>query len=429
MPKTGRRQFLQGLGAAAVLSPLGSLAFGQTAQGGRGGAPQGVTPPVGRGGAVPQFDLVIKGGRVIDPAQKISSVMDVAIKGDSIATVAANIPASEARGVYEAAGKIVTAGLIDVHGHVYDGGITTSIEADIVGISKGTTTIVDAGSAGAANFAGLRKYVIERSHTRVYSLLNIGMNGCCNNEIYGDPRLVDAKAAIDTIEANRPYILGVKVRINGRHEDLAHDIEVLKKARQAADATNTVIMMHWSNEPDLIALLKAGDIITHPYNPPSPNSSNLMGGEPGKILPIVLTLKDRGIWTDFSHGGHLAWAVAEASAKQGWFPDTISTDIHRGHVPPAGVVFDLATTMSKFMYLGLTVDQAVEKVTAAPKKMFKFPDKIGSLEPGSAADVTISEVRSGDFDFYDSRREKRVGHQKFVPTATVKGGTFVYWEP
>jgi dihydroorotase len=414
-----------------MLSPLGSLAFGQTPQGGRGAAAQGGrgAAPGGRTGAAPQFDVIIKGGKVIDPTQKISAVMDVAIKGDKVASVAANIPATEARNVYDANGKIVTAGLIDVHGHVYDGGITTSIEADVVGIAKGTTTIVDAGSAGAANFAGLRKYVIERAHTRVYSMLNIGMNGCCNNEIYGDPRLVDARAAIDTIEANRPYILGVKVRINGKHEELGHDVEVLKKAREAADATRTLIMMHWTNEPELIALLRRGDILTHPYNPPSPNSSNLMGGEPGKILPIVLSLKDKGIWTDFSHGGHLAWAVAEESAKQGWFPDTISTDIHRGHVPPVGVVYDLATTMSKFLYLGLSVDQAVEKVTATPKKMFPFPDKIGSLEPGSVADVTISEVRSGDFDFYDSRREKRTGHQKFVPTATVKGGSFMYWEP
>jgi dihydroorotase len=426
MSKTGRRQFLQQLGAsAAVLSPLGSLACGNAAQAERGAA---VQPPTGRGGSTAPFDFVISGGHVIDPTQKISAVMDVAIKGDKIASVAANIPPSAARGVYKAGGKIVTAGLIDSHGHVYDGGITTSIDPDIVGLPRGVTTIVDAGSAGASNFAGFRKYIIERAHTRVYSLLNIGMNGCCNNEIYGDPRLVDAKAAIDTIEQNRPLILGIKVRINGRHEDLAHDIEVLKKAREAADATGVLIMMHWSNEPDLLALLKRGDILTHPYNPPSPNTSNLMGGEPGKILPQVLTLKDRGIWTDFSHGGHLAWAVAEASAKQGWFPDTISTDIHRGHIPPNGVVYDLATTMSKFLYLGLTVDQAVEKVTTAPVKMFKFPEKIGSLEPGSAADVTISEVRSGDFELFDSRREKRVGHQKFVPTATVKGGAFVYWE-
>jgi dihydroorotase len=255
------------------------------------------------------------------------------------------------------------------------------------------------------------------------------MNGCCNNEIYGDPRLVDTRAAITTIEQNHPYIIGIKVRINGRHEDLAHDLEVLKKAREAADATGVLIMMHWSDEPDLLALLKAGDVLTHPFNPPSPNSSNLMGGEPGPILPQILALKDRGIWTDFSHGGHLAWRVAEAAAKLGWYPDTISTDIHRGHVPPVGVVYDLPTTMSKFLYLGLSLDQAVEKVTATPARIFKFAEKIGSLEPGSIADVTVSDLRSGDFEFFDSTREKRIGHQKFVPIATIKSGTFVYWEP
>jgi dihydroorotase len=422
MSITSRRQFIRQLGAsAAALSPLGSVAFAPAR------AERGAAAQAGRGSAA-SFDLVIKGGHVIDPIQKISTVMDVAVKGDKIASVAANIPASDARGVLEASGKIVTAGLIDAHGHVYDGGITVSIDPDLVGIPRGVTTIVDAGSAGAANFAGFRKYVIERAHTRIYSLLNIGMNGCCNNEIYGDPRLVDATAAIDTIERNRPFILGIKVRINGRHDELAHDIEVLKKARQAADVTGVPIMMHWTNEPDLLALFKRGDILTHPYNPPGPNSANLMGGEPGKILPQVLTLKDRGIWTDFANGGHLAWAVAEASAKQGWFPDTISTDIHRLHVPPNGVVFDLATTMSKFIYLGLTVDQAVEKVTAAPARMFKFPEKIGSLQPGSVADVTISETRTGDFELFDSRREKRICHQKFVPIATVKGGSVMKWE-
>ena len=416
MSNTNRREFLATVAAVAI-API---------QAGRAGAPQ----TAGRGATpVPAFDLVIKGGRVIDPSRKLSAVMDVGIKGDRIASVAAGIPVADARGVYEAGGRIVSAGLIDLHGHVYDGGITTSIDPDIVGLARGVTTIVDAGSAGAANFAGFRKYVIERAHTRIYALLNIGMNGCCNNEIYGDPRLVDARQAIATIEQNRSFILGIKVRINGRHEDLAHDIEVMKKAREAADATGLPIMLHWTNEPELIALLKRGDILTHPFNPPSPNSSNLTGGEPGKILPIVLTLKDRGIWTDFSHGGHLAWSVAEAAAKQGWFPDTISTDIHRGHVPPNGIVYDLPTTVSKFLYLGLSIEQAIEKVTAAPAKILKFPEKIGSLEPGSVADLTISEVRSGDFELFDTRREKRVGHQKFVPTATVKGGTIVYWEP
>ena len=169
-----RRQFLQGLATAAGLSPLVSLAAAGTGQ-------------RGRGAANPTFDVVIKGGTVVDPTRKLSAVMDVAIRGDRIASVAPNISAGEARAVFEAAGKIVTPGLIDAHGHVYDGGIATSIDADTVGINKGVTTIVDAGSAGAANFAGLRKYVIEGSRTRVFALLNIGSNGCCNNELYGHP--------------------------------------------------------------------------------------------------------------------------------------------------------------------------------------------------------------------------------------------------
>jgi dihydroorotase len=163
--------------------------------------------------------------------------MDVAIKGGQIARVAADIPPADARGMLDARGKIVCAGLIDSHAHVYDG-LTVSIDPDIVGIPRGVTTIVDGGSAGAPSLAGFRKHVIERAHTRIYALLNIGMNGCCLNEIYGEPRLVDPRAALAAIEQHRSDILGIKVRINGRHQDLAHDIEVMKKAREVADATS-----------------------------------------------------------------------------------------------------------------------------------------------------------------------------------------------
>jgi dihydroorotase len=268
--------------------------------------------------------------------------------------------------------------------------------------------------------------VIERSKTRVYALLNISTIGLVvANELYLDPRMIDSKAAIATIEQNHDVILGIKVRINGRHDELAHDIEVLKIARVASDATGVPIMMHWTNEPDLLGMLKSGDVLTHPFNPPSPNSSNLVGGEGATIQPQILALKDRGIWTDFSHGGHLSWRIAEAAAKQGWYPDVISTDIHRAHVPPNGIVYDLPTTISKFLYLGLSIEQAFEKVTAAPAKILRFPEKIGSLEPGSVADVTVAELAAGDFEFFDTTREKRIGHQKIVPVATVKGGKLV----
>jgi dihydroorotase len=414
MSRTGRREFLQQLGASAVVLPqLGSSALRAGSQ-------------AGAGGGAGRYDLLITGGRVIDPSQQIAAVRDVAIVGDRIVRVDVGIPPSGAKQVFDARGKLVTPGLIDIHGHVYDSGITISIDPDVVGIPKGVTTIVDGGSAGAGTFAGFRKYVIDRSKTRVYALLNISTIGLVvANELYLDPRMIDSKAAIATIEQNHDVILGIKVRINGRHDELAHDIDVLKAARAASDATGVPIMMHWTNEPDLLGMLKRGDVLTHPFNPPSPNSSNLVGGEGDQIQPQILALKDRGIWTDFAHGGHLSWPIAEAAAKQGWYPDTISTDIHRAHVAPNGIVFDLPKTMSKFLYLGLSIEQAIEKVTATPAKVLRFPEKIGSLQPGSVADVTVSELATGDFELFDSLRVKRIGHQNITPFATVKSGKLI----
>jgi dihydroorotase len=365
------------------------------------------------------YDLLIAGGHLIDPLQKRSANFDVAIAAGRIARVAASIPRNQARQVIDVSGKIVTPGLIDVHGHVYDG-IDLGIYPDLVGIPKGVTTIVDAGTTGSFTFPGFRKYVMEKSDTRIYALLNIATIGLINNELYLDPRLVDPNAAIRTIEANRDRILGIKVRINGRHEEVAHDVEVLKKARQAADVTRVPIMMHWSHEPELLDLLKAGDILVHPFNP-QPGVGGMLD-ENGKVLPQILALRHRGILTDFGHGNHLQWEVAEKAASQGWFPDTISTDITKGHAAPTDPVVDMPNVMSKFLYLGLTVDQVIERVTANASKMFSYPEKLGTLSEGLVADVAVLEIQSGDFEFLDSRRGKRVGHQRFVHVSTIRAG-------
>ena len=219
MAKTDRRTFLKQLGATSVALPsLESIERGIA----QAGAGQGTGP----------YDLLIAGGRVIDATERLSAVRDVAITGGRIARIDTSIPPAQARQVFDARGKLVTPGLIDIHGHVYDSGITISIDPDVIGIPKGVTTIVDGGSSGAGTFAGFRKYVIERARTRVYALLNISTIGLVvTNELYLDPRMIDPKAAISTIEQNRSLILGIKVRINGRHDELAHDIEVLRKAR------------------------------------------------------------------------------------------------------------------------------------------------------------------------------------------------------
>jgi len=373
------------------------------------------------------YDLLIAGGRVVDPSQKLSAERDVAILHGRIASIAPNIPRNEARQVFEARGKIVTPGLIDLHTHIYEYGQTPlGVSSDRVGVQSGVTTVVDAGSTGAAMFLGLRKFVIQGATTRIYALLNISTAGCCTDEIYLDPRLIDAKAARRVIDENRDLILGIKVRVRGKHSDVAHDVGIMKTAREVADTTGIPIMMHWSNEPEVLAILKRGDILTHPFNPPSQNWANLLGGEPAegdKVLPQILELKDRGIWTDGQAGTtHTQWEVLEKAVSQGWLPDAISTDVARNpDKTPASVLLP----MTAFLHLGLSLEQVIERVTVNPARMLHYPEKIGTLAPGVTADVAILELAQGNFELRDQRGQTRVARQQLVPVATVKSGIFV----
>jgi dihydroorotase len=408
MGDASRREFLGQVGAAAAFA-LGAPAAGMAQNAGS-----------------QTYDLLIAGGRVIDPSQKLSDVRDVAITGKTIARVAANISRSQAREVIDARGKLVTPGLIDSHVYVYEGVALASMPADAAGLALGVTTIMDGGSAGSLTFPGLRSYVMEPARTSVYALLNMATIGLViSNETYIDPKLINPKTATDVIQKNRDRILGIKVRIEGNHNELAHDIEVVKKAREVSDATGVPIVLHWTNERDLLSLLKRGDMLTHPLSPPNPESSNLFGVDDPKIPPQILELKDRGIRVDFGHGAHLSWELAERAAAQNWYPDALSTGLHRGHAAPRGTVIDLQTTMSKFMYLGLTVDQVVERVTTNPASMYKFPDKIGTLQEGSVADVSLLEMTEGSFDFFDAKRQKRTGRQKLASIGTIKAGKVV----
>ena len=441
MSKSDRRTFLSQLGSAAIVIPaIRSVPF-------RGGSdpsvPSASTQTSASAAPAASYDLLIAGGRVVDPSQKLSAERDVAISHGRIARVAANIPRNEARQVFEAKGKIVTPGLIDIHSHVYKYGIATAIDSDWVGIQSGVTTIVDAGSTGAGMFLGFRKYVIDAAPTRIYALLNISTIGCCANEIYLAPTLIDPKTIIGVIEANRDVILGLKVRVRGRHEDLARDVEVMKQARTVADATGVPIMLHWTNEPDVLALLKRGDILTHPFNPPSPNSANLFGSDgtqADKVLPQILALKDRGIWTDGQAATtHHAWEVSEKAAKQGWFPDAISTDMAtNGPAPPGPPVnyrpdfvgyrtnqVGVPWPMAHFLHLGLSLEQVIERVTTIPAKMLNYPEKLGTLEPGVTADVSIFDLAQGNFEFLDGAGQTRTGRQQFVPVATLRSGIFM----
>jgi len=408
MKALDRRTFFRAAGGVAALPWLGQSAWAVPQQGSNSS----------------NYDLLIAGGRLIDPAKRIDQTLDVAVTSGKIAAIAANLPRAGAKQVFNAAGMVVTPGLIDMHGHVFDRFAASSIEPDVAGVATGVTTIVDAGSAGATTYGAFRKYIVGQSRTRICALLNISRIGLTvGNELYIDPKLVNTQAAVRTIQSNRDTVLGIKVRINGRDEEVPLDVESLKKGRAASEETGVPVMLHWTNQRELLSLLKKGDILVHPFNPPMYGPSLL--GPDGKVLPQILELKDRGIFTDFAHGNHLKWETAEKAFEQGWMPDIISTDISTLHTAPNGIVFDLVTTMSKFLYLGLTLNQVIERVTVNPTRSLKFPEQIGTLDVGNTADISLLRVDSGEFELMDTTRQKRMAKQKINAVASVRAGNFV----
>ncbi len=374
----------------------------------------------------PAYDLLIKGGRVVDPSQRLSASRDIAITGHRIARLAASIPESEARQLLDARGKIVTPGLIDIHVHVYDGVAPLGIPADPNCIAKGVTTVVDAGSSGAHTFPGFRKYVINVVDTRVYALLNIsvvGQSTLSNDNPHGellDLRYANPKLAAKIIEQNRDVILGVKVRLT-RNIAGDRDLAALRLAREAADAVKLPLMVHiggtYSPLKDILAILRKGDVVTHSFRG---SPGGILDGN-GRVLPEVHKAVARGVHLDIGHGrGSFSFETAEKALKQDLLPGTISSDVHQFNVN--GPVFDLATTLSKFLHLGLKLEQVIERAATNPANTFGFPKGLGTLQSGAEADVAVFSLAEGDFEFVDALGAKRIGHQKLVPVATVKAG-------
>ncbi|MSV29465.1 MAG: amidohydrolase/deacetylase family metallohydrolase [Bryobacterales bacterium] len=372
------------------------------------------------------YDLVVKGGRVVDPALNLDAQRDIAVSGGKIARLAPNIADSEARQVLDARGKIVTPGLIDIHVHVYDGVAPLGIPADPNCIAKGVTTVVDAGSAGAHTFPGFRKYVVNVVDTRVYALLNIsvvGQSTLSEDNPHGellDLKYANPKLAIRTIESNRDVILGVKIRLT-RNIAGDHDLAALRLAREAADAVKLPLMVHiggsYSPLPEILKIMKKGDVITHSFR----GGDGGILDDRGRILPEVRAAVSQGVNLDIGHGaGSFSFDTAEKILKQELLPGTISSDVHQFNVN--GPVFDLATTLSKFLHLGLTLPQVIERAATNPARTFGFPLGLGTLKEGSMADISVFHLAEGDYEFTDALRAKRMGHRKLIPVATVKAG-------
>ncbi len=369
-----------------------------------------------------KYDLVIRHGLVIDPSRDIRDYLDIAISRGKIAKVEKNISARSAGAVLNAESRIVTPGFIDIHVHVYPEVTGLGIPADPNHIKKGVPTVVDAGSAGYYTWPGFRKWVIEVSDTRIYALLNIAYHGMIAGAVgeLEDLRYADPKLALQRIEENRDTIIGVKIRLT---ENITgtHDLKALALAREAADAARLPMMVHindsYSPIGDILALMRSGDIMTHCYHG---NRHGIIDSK-GKVLPEVRAAFNRGVHFDVGHGaGSFAFRVAQKAIEQEFYPGTISSDLHRANY--RGPVFDQVTTVSKFLNLGLPLEHALDLTTSRPARLFKFNEVLGTLTPGAEADVTILELREGNFEFTDSTGETRTGTQKLVPWKVVKSG-------
>ena len=376
----------------------------------------------GQDAAAQDCDLLIKGGTVIDPGQNLHASLDVAVKDGKILELSPDIPPARALRVVSAKNKIVTPGLIDVHVHVFEAVGPTGLNADQYCLGRGVTTAVDAGSTGYADIAGFRQYVIRPSATRIYALVDIGARGTLLGLIgnYANLDWVNAQLTARAAETNKPDVVGIKVRLS-KEITGSNDLEIFKRALEAAKLSDLPLMVHvgdsYSPLPEILRQMRKGDVLTHCFTgrPHGPLDAN------GKIIPEILDCRQRGILFDVGDGGpHLDLDVAEKCLQQNFLPDTIGTDL--GGLSYNGPVYDLVTEVSKFLLLGLSLDQVIERVTLRPTRMFNFGTELGSLRPGTVADITILEVREGSFLFTDSTGKKRTGKQKLQSAATVRAG-------
>jgi len=360
------------------------------------------------------YDLMIRGGRVIDPASRVDALRDVAIAGGRIAVVARNI-AGDATGTIDARGKLVVPGLLDIHTHV-----ARSTDGPPLVLLDGVTGWIDAGSQGADHIEDTIA-VARSSPQQGRVLINIGRAGILPDGDTMDLARADVAAAREAISKNRDFIVGVKARLS-RDVAGANDYEVLRRAQDVAASFSLPLMIHMGQTisplAKLFPLLKRGDIVTHMLAPP-PNS---IVDDSGKIEPAVLAARQRGVWFDVGNGqtGHIRWDTVEKIVKAPFWPDTFSTDWNTNS-RQTGVI-DLPNCMSKLLGYGMTVPEAVARVTVNAARTFPVFKDRGTLKVGAPADIAVLELREGTFEFLDNYKGTITGRQRFFPFETVLAG-------
>jgi dihydroorotase len=362
------------------------------------------------------YDLVIRGGRVLDPAQGIDKLLDVAIRGGKIAALGSNLTGRES---IDATGKLVVPGLIDIHVHARDAELPP---AEF--LSTGATTMIDAGSRGADNVEQLIETFAKPAPNRMRFWLNIGRLGNNPNgraEFLDNIDQADVPKAIAAVKQHPDWIVGMKARLS-RGISADRDREVLRRALEVGTATKIPVMIHMGDTatplPQLLAMMRPGDVVSHMY---APTANGILDAS-GKLLPEVIAARKRGVRFDFGNGlnEHWAWDVAEKAMKQGFPPDTISSDLN---LPGrTDQVYDLPNVMSKFLALGMPLRDVIARVTLNASRTVRELNPYGSLRKGAVADVVVLELSQGNFEFVDNYKNKRTAPQKLFTRAVVNGG-------
>ena len=370
------------------------------------------------------FDLLLTGGTVLNPASGLRQELAVGITNGRIAAIQSKLPRENAKKVLDVRGCCVTPGLIDFHVHSYWGVNPYGFNADSICLVSGVTTAIDAGSSGPVNFLGFKKLVNEPSKTRMLAFVAVAQHGVLN-----DPgelqnlRFADPEAAARSVKDSPNVGVGIKVRLhkkgvgdNGR--------EALRLAVQAGEASKSPVMVHVGDTgismEEIVDTLRAGDVVTHCYTPQRPSIVD----ESGRLLVAVRKAKERGVIFDVGHAsGHFDFNLVRRAMGDGLLPDVISSDLHgRMKQPGFGIVGDLPTTLTKFLALGLNLDQIIAMCTIHPARVIGWQDRLGNLEVGRDADVTVLQVVNEATKLRDSVGGEMTAEQRIAARWTIRGG-------
>jgi dihydroorotase len=378
------------------------------------------------------FDLLITGGRIVDPATGTERRADIGFADGRVAAIAETLPRENATRCVDASGRLVVPGLIDLHSHVYWGGTSLGVDADRLGPRSGTTTFVDAGSAGAGNFLGFRRHVIERATVRILAYLNVSFAGIfafSRRVMVGecaDIRLCDADAALAAAREHLDLVTGIKVRV-GRNAGGGSGVAPLDIAIEVADQLGLPVMAHLDYPPpsrlEVVERLRRGDVLTHCFRsfPNAPVDGRR------DIRAEITAARAQGVVFDIGHGmGSLAFATASAMLAHGFLPDVISSDVHALSID--GPAHDNLVTMSKFLCLGVPLLDVLRMATTAPARALGRPE-LGELREGGIGDAAVLDLRAGRFTYVDAVGETLVGGQRLVSEGIVVGGRWLPAEP